>query len=90
MSVLPLGLGWSLWIHLFVQYPKCVGTVLLGAALSSIPVEAIGLGAGRHSVARSMLCATVPTVTGALCPDPHASGGSRRGALPEPSATRQP
>ena len=31
--MLPIGIGWSLWIHLFVQYPKTIGAVMLGGVL---------------------------------------------------------
>lgn len=42
--MLPLGIGWSLWIHLFVQYPKTIGAVMLVGVLSSVPVTQTGLG----------------------------------------------
>jgi hypothetical protein len=57
--VLPLGLGWSLWIHLFVQYPKTVIAVLLALLLSSVPVERTGLGTSEYTVGHEILCATV-------------------------------
>jgi hypothetical protein len=65
--VLPLGLGWSLWIHLFVQYPKTIGAVMLACALSSVPTKQIGLGTSDYSVARTVFCAVLEDASATVC-----------------------
>ena len=69
--MLPLGFGWSLWVHLFVQYPKSLGALLLGLLLGSVPVERTGLADGDESVGRRILCALTdeaPPLAAALRP----------------------
>lgn len=65
--MLPLGFGWSLWIHLFVQHPKSVAVILGLVLLSSLPAEKIGLADGEHSIGRSAVCAIVPAVSERVC-----------------------
>ena len=77
--MLPLGFGWSLWIHLFVQYPRVVSALLLVVGLSSTPVRLTGLEEGDHSVGREILCAIVndaPPV-GCLQGNPQEAGSAR-------------
>jgi hypothetical protein len=57
--VLPLGIGWSLWIHLFVQYPKTIGAVILVFVLSSVPIRHTGLEMSDQSVTRAVFCAVI-------------------------------
>jgi hypothetical protein len=65
--VLPLGIGWSLWIHLFVQYPKTISAVMLVGVLSTVPVKQTGLGTSHQSVARTMLCSMTADAPAVLC-----------------------
>jgi hypothetical protein len=65
--VLPLGIGWSLWIHLFVQYPKTISAVMLVGVLSIVPVKQTGLGTSHQSVARTMLCSMTGDAPAMLC-----------------------
>jgi hypothetical protein len=65
--VLPLGIGWSLWIHLFVQYPRTIGAVILVCVLSSVSVKQTGLGTSQQSVARSLLCTMTADAPAVLC-----------------------
>ena len=65
--MLPFGIGWSLWIHLFVQYPKTIGAVFLVFVLSSVPMRQTGLGTSDQSVARTVFCAVVVDASAAAC-----------------------
>lgn len=65
--MLPIGFGWSLWIHLFVQHPKTVGAVLLAFVLGSVPVERTGFGTSQQSVARTLLCTVTAHRPAELC-----------------------
>ncbi len=53
--MLPLGIGWSLWIHLFVQYPKTISAVMLVGVLSTVSVQQTGFGTSHQSVAQMAL-----------------------------------
>lgn len=57
--MLPLSLGWSFWIHLFVLYPKTVGAVVLLCGLCGVPMNQAGLGTSTQSVGRTVLCTVV-------------------------------
>lgn len=65
--MLPLGFGWSLWIHLFVQHPKSVAAVLAIVLLSSAPAEKIGLAGGERSVGRTVVCTVIPAAPRTFC-----------------------
>ena len=75
--MLPLGFGWSLSIHLFVQYPKTVGAVVLALVLSSVPIEKTGIGRSEASLGRTMLCALLADAAVRFCP------GSSRESTPQ-------
>jgi hypothetical protein len=66
--VLPLGFGWSLWIHLFVQYPKTLTAIVLALLLSTIPVDKTGLGTSEHSVGREVVCTVIADTGAGGCP----------------------
>lgn len=68
--MLPLGFGLSLWIHLFVQYPKMVSAVILALVLLSVPVEKTGIGTGKWSVGRTMLCMLTADAPTGFCSGP--------------------
>lgn len=68
--MLPLGFGWSLWIHLFVQYPKSVAAVLALVLLSWAPAEKVGLAGGERSVGRTVVCTVVPAAPRTFCEEP--------------------
>ena len=65
--MLPLGIGWSLWIHLFVQYPKTISAVMLVGVLSSVSVQQTGLGTSHQSVAQTVLCTMTADAPAVLC-----------------------
>jgi hypothetical protein len=68
--VLLLGFGWSLWFHLFVRYPKTLSAGILALVLSSVPVENIGIGTGKQSVGRVMLCTLTADTPAGFCTGP--------------------
>ena len=65
--MLPLGFGWSLWIHLFVQYPKTISVVMLVGVLSTVPLTQTGLGTSHQSVVRTVLCTMTANAPALLC-----------------------
>jgi hypothetical protein len=73
--LLPLGFGWSLCIHLFVQYPKAVSAVMLAAALSNVPLEQTGIGTGQQSVGRILICTVAADALPGFCTDQSIENG---------------
>ena len=80
--MLPLGFGWSLWIHLFVQYPKTISAVMLVGVLSTVPLTQTGLGTSHQSVARTMLCIMTADSPAAFCSQGWAENVREKTAQP--------
>lgn len=66
--MLPLGFGWSLLIHLFVQFPKTLGAIAAALVISSLPVERTGLAPREESVGRLIVCTLVADALAAIDP----------------------
>jgi hypothetical protein len=98
--VLPFGVGWSLWIHLFVQYPKTVSAVVLALVLLSVPAGTTDREVSGRPGGRRIVCAFIPEAVAVICPrntvelpdtGPVAVGQPsrhRQGGLPASAALR--